>query len=83
MQRRAHLVSRDAVVILLNPDVVVAEDFFLRLAAHEWPDDLAAIGPQVRTPHGTVEQSARTFPTVITGVFGRRRCCRGSFRGAV
>ena len=64
-------VSSDAVVILLNPDVTVPPDFFARLAAIAWPPDLAAIGPQVRTPEGIVEQSARAFPTILTGVFGR------------
>lgn len=58
-------------VVLMNPDVVVRDDFFARALALEWPDDLAAVGPCVLSPAGAVEQSARAFPTAATGVFGR------------
>lgn len=65
------LAPDDAIVVLLNPDVVVAEDFFLRIAEIEWTETLAAVGPRVLTPAGGIEQSARAFPSVATGVFGR------------
>lgn len=61
----------DSLIVLLNPDVAVRGDFLATLAQIEWSDDLAAVGPQVQTPHGAVEQSARAFPSPITGVFGR------------
>jgi N-acetylglucosaminyl-diphospho-decaprenol L-rhamnosyltransferase len=64
-------VASRAVVVLLNPDVIVDEDFFVRLAAIAWPQDLAAIGPRVLTPQGAIEQSGRAFPSVMTGAFGR------------
>jgi N-acetylglucosaminyl-diphospho-decaprenol L-rhamnosyltransferase len=57
--------------VLLNPDVVVAPDFFVLLARLQWPGDLAARGPSVRTPAGVIEQSARAFPRASTGLWGR------------
>jgi N-acetylglucosaminyl-diphospho-decaprenol L-rhamnosyltransferase len=57
--------------VLLNPDVIVAPDFFLVLAQQQWTDDLAAIGPSIRTPAGDIEQSARAFPRASTGLWGR------------
>lgn len=64
-------VSDSDIVVLLNPDVFVAEEFFRRLMALSWSDDLAARGPLILDPDGTVEQSARTFPGLATGFAGR------------
>lgn len=64
-------VGRDELVVLLNPDVMVHSTFFETLVAIEWPDRLAAIGPQIQTSDGNIEQSARSFPTLATGAFGR------------
>jgi N-acetylglucosaminyl-diphospho-decaprenol L-rhamnosyltransferase len=64
-------VSDDDIVVLLNPDVFVAKDFFRRLVELSWPDDLAARGPLILEPDGTVEQSARSFPRLATGLAGR------------
>jgi len=58
-------------IVLLNPDVEVGQDFFAVLATLDWPENLAARGPAVRTPEGRVEQSARGFPRASTGMFGR------------
>jgi GT2 family glycosyltransferase len=57
--------------VLLNPDVELRENFMTRLVELEWPADLAARGPAIRTPEGEVEQSARAFPTARTGLLGR------------
>jgi GT2 family glycosyltransferase len=59
------------VVVLLNPDVDVRDDFLERLAALDWPRRLAARGPAVFDERGGIEQSARGFPRVRTGVLGR------------
>lgn len=64
-------VADHATVVLLNPDVSVASDFFATLAKMEWPADVAAIGPLVRAADGSIEQSARAFPSATTGAFGR------------
>ena len=61
----------DALIVLLNPDVAVDAGFFTGLLNISWSDDLAAVGPQIRTPTGEIEQSARAFPSAITGAFGR------------
>ena len=59
------------VLVLLNPDVEVAEDFFTRLDALDWPRDLAARGPLVIDADGRTEQSARGFPGARTALLGR------------
>ncbi len=64
-------VRESAIVVLLNPDIAVDPTFFERLVDFAWSSDLAAVGPQIRTPRGHVEQSARSFPNATTGVFGR------------
>lgn len=65
------LVSGDAIVVLLNPDVAVSPEFFVRISEVQWDDQLAAVGPQIQTPEGGLEQSARAFPSVATAFFGR------------
>ena len=58
-------------IILLNPDVRVASDFFLELARLEVPTDVAAVGPCVLGHDGKLEQSARRFPDWRTALAGR------------
>ena len=57
--------------MLLNPDAQLAEDFFECLRAVSWPSDLGIVGPMILGGDGHVEQSARRFPTMSTGLFGR------------
>jgi GT2 family glycosyltransferase/2-polyprenyl-3-methyl-5-hydroxy-6-metoxy-1,4-benzoquinol methylase len=59
------------IVVVMNPDVQLCSDFFAVLGGLDWPPDLAARGPQVLDRDGAIEQSARTFPTLATGLFGR------------
>jgi GT2 family glycosyltransferase len=59
------------VVVVMNPDVTLSEDFFRVLAGLDWPASLAVRGPRVVGRDGAAEQSARTFPTLATGLFGR------------
>ena len=66
----AHLQPAD-VAVFLNPDVTVAEDFFAQLATEPLGPEIAAIGPQVTGADGALEQSARAFPSFLTGLFGR------------
>ncbi len=58
-------------VVILNPDIRVRADFFEKLRALQWPEAVAAVGPAIYTADGDVEQSARGFPRVSTGLFGR------------
>lgn len=59
------------IVVVMNPDVEVAEDFFRVLSGLDWPADLAVRGPQVLGRDGEIEQSARAFPTLMTALVGR------------
>ena len=59
------------IVIVMNPDVEVAEDFFAVLGTLDWPPELALRGPCVIGREGAVEQSARAFPSLLTGLLGR------------
>ena len=59
------------IVVVMNPDVEVARDFFQILAMLDWPQGLAVRGPCVLDRGGAVEQSARTFPSLTTGLAGR------------
>jgi N-acetylglucosaminyl-diphospho-decaprenol L-rhamnosyltransferase len=59
------------VVVLVNPDVHIREDFLARLVRLPWPDDLGARGPCVIGPGSGIEQSARGFPRISTGLWGR------------
>jgi len=61
----------EEIVIVMNPDVLVSDDFFLALAELTWPVDVAVRGPQIVGQDEAVEQSARAFPTLATGLFGR------------
>jgi len=58
-------------IVLLNPDITVAPPFLATLETLDWPDDVAAIGPCVLGADGSVEQSARRFPRLSTGLWGR------------
>jgi len=63
--------GRVDLIALINPDVRVHESFLASLATIDWPDDVAARGPLVLTPEGSVEQSARGFPRLATAILGR------------
>jgi N-acetylglucosaminyl-diphospho-decaprenol L-rhamnosyltransferase len=58
-------------IVLLNPDVDVGEDFLSRVAMLDWPADIAARGPAIVDERGELEQSARGFPRARTGITGR------------
>ncbi len=58
-------------IALINPDVRVHESFLASLATFDWPAEVAARGPLVLTPDGSIEQSARGFPRLATAIFGR------------
>jgi N-acetylglucosaminyl-diphospho-decaprenol L-rhamnosyltransferase len=58
-------------IVLLNPDVEVREDFLARLAGLHWSPEIAARGPAILDDQGQLEQSARGFPRARTGLLGR------------
>jgi GT2 family glycosyltransferase len=59
-------------VILLNPDTVIAGDFFIpAIEFMEQHHDVGVLGPKILDPDGSVQGSARSFPTPLTAIFGR------------
>lgn len=58
--------------MLINPDVRIrGVDSRLLLNWLESQPDVGILGPLVLNPDGTVQGSARGFPTGLTGLFGR------------
>jgi GT2 family glycosyltransferase len=59
-------------IILLNPDTFVTYGFFESILHYmEENPDVAIVGPKILDHDGSVQGSARTFPTPLTGLFGR------------
>lgn len=60
-------------VIILNSDTVVYEGFLDRIIGYLCnKGDVAIVGPKILENDGTVQGSARRFPTVLTSLFGRK-----------
>ncbi|MFZ5571248.1 MAG: glycosyltransferase [Thermodesulfobacteriota bacterium] len=59
-------------IVLLNPDTKIEGNFF-RLAIQYLQDqpDVGVIGPKIFNQDGSVQGSARAFPTLFSGFFGR------------
>jgi len=60
-------------VLILNPDTIVQEGFFE--PAIEYMDahrDVGIIGPKILDSDGDVQGSARSFPNLLTALFGRK-----------
>ncbi len=59
-------------VILLNPDTKMGPHFFRLMLQYmlERPD-VGVIGPKILNQDGSVQGSARAFPTLFSGFFGR------------
>ena len=69
---RAARAASGAYLLLLNPDCMVASDVGRALAGWlEQHPDVGACGALVREPDGSIQASARRFPTVTTGFAGR------------
>jgi GT2 family glycosyltransferase len=58
--------------VILNPDTVIQEGFFESVISHmEANPKVGVLGPRVLNSDGSVQGSARSFPTVGTSFFGR------------
>jgi GT2 family glycosyltransferase/glycogen synthase len=56
----------------LNPDTYVMDGFFEAILRYiEEHPDIGIVGPKILDYDGSVQGSARTFPTPLTGLFGR------------
>jgi GT2 family glycosyltransferase len=59
-------------VLLVNPDALISEDFFREaLDFMEQHPDVGILGPRILNPDGSIQGSARAFPSPLTAVFGR------------
>ena len=59
-------------VTLLNPDTIVLEGFFMTVLSYmENHSDVGIVGPAILDPDGSVQGSARAFPNLLSGLFGR------------
>jgi GT2 family glycosyltransferase len=60
-------------IVLLNPDTIVTHGFFESVISFmDHNADIGISGPKVLNPNGSVQGSARTFPTFRSAFFGRR-----------
>ena len=64
--------STGELVVLINPDTVVREDFFRRVEAFfDENPTVGAVGPRVLDPDGRLQLTARRELGVISGLLGR------------
>ena len=57
-------------VLVLNPDTAISTDIFAQLIAFmEANPDIGVLGPRILNPDGTLQFSARRFPSMIAGLF--------------
>jgi GT2 family glycosyltransferase len=69
-QALAHCHSK--YIILLNPDSMVTAGFFETCAQFlEQNDHIGILGPMILEDDGSIQGSARAFPTPLTSLFGR------------
>jgi len=64
--------SSSPYIVLLNPDTYVMDGFFEAILRYmEENPTLAIVGPKILNHDGSIQGSARSFPTPLTGLFGR------------
>jgi len=60
-------------VVLLNPDTFLVKGFFETAIEYlNQNPDVGILGPKILDPGGSVQGSARSFPTLLTAFFGRK-----------
>jgi len=64
--------TRSKYVLLLNPDAVISEDIFNSAIPYmESHPEIGVLGPKILDRDGSIQGSARSFPTFHTALFGR------------
>ena len=59
-------------ILILNPDTIVKDGFFESVLHYiEENSDVGIVGPKILDRDGSVQGSARSFPTPLTALFGR------------
>ncbi len=60
-------------VTLINPDCFISKNFFeIAIGFMEKNESIGIIGPKIMDEDGSVQGSARSFPTPLTSLFGRK-----------
>ena len=60
-------------IVLFNPDTKVEKGFFESVVHFmEKNSDVGLLGPKIIDPDGSVQGSARSFPNLLTSIFGRK-----------
>ncbi len=69
---KAWVLGDNPFVVLLNPDTIVSENFFkTSLSFMKTHPSVGIMGPKVLEKGGRLQNSARSFPTLLTAFFGR------------
>ena len=64
--------SRAPYVMLLNPDTEIKKKVIdVLLIQMKCQKNLGVLGPKILNPDGSLQQSARAFPNLFTGIYGR------------
>jgi GT2 family glycosyltransferase len=64
--------SRAPYVMLLNPDTLVQNGLLSHICNYlDNNQNVGVVGPKILNPDGSIQGSARSFPTILTGLFGR------------
>ncbi|RJP78739.1 MAG: glycosyltransferase [Desulfobacteraceae bacterium] len=64
--------SRSPYIMIVNPDTIIRKGFFQTVLRYmDEHRDIGIVGPQILNHDGSVQGSARAFPTPISGFFGR------------
>jgi GT2 family glycosyltransferase len=60
-------------IVLLNPDTIVFKNFFESIIPFmQKHPDVGILGPKILDPDGSIQGSARAFPSFLSAWFGRR-----------
>ncbi len=66
-------ISHAPFVVILNPDTVILDSFFCdAIAFLKENSNVGILGPRIYDKDGTIQGSARKFPTPLTSLFGRK-----------
>ncbi|MFH2063879.1 MAG: glycosyltransferase [Pseudomonadota bacterium] len=64
--------SRSPYIMIVNPDTIIRKGFFQTVLRYmDEHRDIGIVGPQILNHDGSIQGSARAFPTPISGFFGR------------
>ena len=68
----AFIQGSSPLVVLLNPDTLISKNLFKRTYDYMHANvDIGILGPKILNSDGSVQGSARSFPTPLTALFGR------------